>query len=235
MTPLIFAHRGASAEALENTLPAFRLARDRGADGVELDAWRCRSGEVVVFHDDDLRRLAGRPERVVDLSLADVRDVVLQGGERIPTLAEVMAETSPMTVNVELKTSRALSGLAVARAVAGELRDRGETGRALVSSFNPFALAAFRVARREVPIGLLVHSKQGRPLREGWSARPLGCAAIHPESVMVDAARMARWRRAGLQVNTWTVDDEDEIQRVAALGVNAIITNDPRRARAALR
>ncbi len=230
----MWAHRGASAEALENTLAAFRVARARGADGVELDAWRCRSGEVVVFHDDDLVRLAGRPERVVDLSLGSLRQVVLHGGERIPTLAEVMAATAPLTVNVELKTSRALSGLGVARAVAAELRRRGETGRAVVSSFNPFALAAFRAACPEVPVGLLVHAKQRRPLREGWAARPLRCAAIHPEAVMVSPARVAAWRIAGVRIHTWTVDEEDEIHRLAGLGVDAIITNDPARARAAL-
>lgn len=215
-------------------MTAFRLARARGADGVELDAWRCRSGEVVVFHDDDLARLAGRPERIVDLDFAGVRGVGLAGGERIPTLVEVLDEVAPLLVNVELKTARVLSGVGVARAVAGELRRAGATGRALVSSFNPLALTAFRAACPEVPVGLLVHAKQGRPLREAWAARPLGCTAVHPEAVLVDAARMARWRRAGLAVNAWTVDDETELRRLAALGVDGVITNDPARARAAL-
>lgn len=187
-----------------------------------------------MFHDDDLGRLGGRPERVVDLTLAELRAVVLCGGARIPTLAEVMAETAPLTLNVELKTTRAVSGMALARAVAAELRRRGETGRALVSSFNPLALAAFRAVCPEVPAGLLVHAKQRRPLREGWAARPLGCVAIHPEAVLVDAARVGRWRRAGLRIHAWTVDDEAEIARLAALGVDAVITNDPARARAAL-
>lgn len=232
---LVYAHRGASRDALENTLAAFRRAAELGADGVELDAWRCRGGEVIVFHDEDLRRLAGRPERVMDLSLAELRAVTLRGGARIPTLAEVLEEVAPLRVNVELKAPRALASRGLARAVAAELARCGATGRTIVSSFNPLTLLAFRMAAPRIPAGLLVHTEQRRPLREGWAAGPLGCVAIHPEAALVTAARMARWRRAGLAVNVWTVDEPDEAARLAALGVNAIITNDPAAMLATLR
>src|SRR6185312_17377418 len=86
--PLVIAHRGASADAVENTIAAFRLAREQGADGVELDVMRCATGEVVVFHDDDLGRLGGYPGDVRALSFAELRAVELHGGtgggERIP-------------------------------------------------------------------------------------------------------------------------------------------------------
>jgi glycerophosphoryl diester phosphodiesterase len=224
---LVYAHRGANRDALENTLPAFRRARELGADGVELDAWRCRSGEVVVFHDEDLRRLAGRPERVTDLSLGELRAVELEGGGRIPTLAEVLEEVGPFRVNIELKAPRALASRGLARAVASELLRTTAAARAIVSSFNPLTLLAFRLAAPRIAAGLLVHERQRLALREGWAARPLGCAAIHPEAVLVTAARVARWRRAGLAVNVWTVDDPAEAARLVALGVDGIITNDP--------
>src|SRR5689334_24385700 len=81
---LVLGHRGASAEAPENTLAAFRLALAQGADGVELDVWRCATGEVVVFHDGDLRRIAGSPLRVRSATLAALRaaDVGAHAGER---------------------------------------------------------------------------------------------------------------------------------------------------------
>src|SRR5512133_997501 len=71
--PLVLGHRGASADAPENTLAAFRLAMEQGADGVELDAWRCATGEVVVIHDEDTRRVAGVELRVPDAPLAALR------------------------------------------------------------------------------------------------------------------------------------------------------------------
>src|SRR5258708_37398531 len=77
--PLVVGHRGASARAPENSVEAFARARADGADGVELDVLRCGTGEVVVFHDDDLARLGGRPDRVDALSLADLRRVGLAG------------------------------------------------------------------------------------------------------------------------------------------------------------
>src|SRR5882757_8311365 len=86
--PLVIGHRGASTNVIENTVEAFARARADGADGVELDVSLCATGEVVVFHDDDLRRLANRLERVDALSLAALRDVKLPAGGRIPTLDE---------------------------------------------------------------------------------------------------------------------------------------------------
>src|SRR6266511_1473205 len=89
--PLVLGHRGASAEAPENTLAAFRLAVAQGADGVELDVWRCGSGEVVVSHDEDLLRVGGTPLRIPDATLRDLRAVDVGAwkgsrfrGERVP-------------------------------------------------------------------------------------------------------------------------------------------------------
>src|SRR3954447_12750112 len=89
-SPLLVGHRGASALAPENSVEAFARARADGADGVELDVLCCSPGEVVVFHDDDLARLGGRPDRIEALPLADLRRVRLRGDARIPTLEEAL-------------------------------------------------------------------------------------------------------------------------------------------------
>src|SRR5438876_2738264 len=104
-TPLVIAHRGASAERPENTLAAFARARRDGADGVELDVMRCGSGEVVVFHDDDLLRLGQRADWTREVPLAELRAIDLGGGERVPLLDEVLEALGPMLVNVELKSA----------------------------------------------------------------------------------------------------------------------------------
>jgi glycerophosphoryl diester phosphodiesterase len=236
--PLVIAHRGASAHELENTLAAFERARRDGADGVELDVGLSADGAVVVFHDDDLARLARRPERLDALPLADLRAVRLArpdgraGG--IPTLDEALETLGPLLVNIELKAPRLLSARRLVPRVVALWRRHRLDGRALVSCFNPVALAQLRAAAPEVPAALLFHREQSFALRRAWARRLLRPAALHPEHVLVDAPRLARWRAEGYLVNTWTVDAPDELSRLAGLGIDGIIVNDPAAARRAL-
>src|SRR5262245_26936155 len=95
--PLVLGHRGASREAPENTLASFGLAMDQGADGVELDVWRCATGEIVVFHDVDARRIAKVPLRIPDTGFAELGSLDVgefkgerHRGERMPRLEQVL-------------------------------------------------------------------------------------------------------------------------------------------------
>jgi glycerophosphoryl diester phosphodiesterase len=239
--PLVLGHRGASADAPENTLAAFRLALEQGADGVELDVWRCATGEVVVFHDEDAARLTGVALSVPDAPFAALRalDVgALRGdasrGQRIPRLEEVLEALPGAIVNVELKSRVRRPDLGVASAVAGILRRAGAGNRVLVSSFDYRLVVAFRVAAPELPVGLLVEAERPRRVLTWLATRLVRPAAIHPERQLVTPARARAWVERGLAVNVWTVDDPDEARRLAALGAAAIITNAPGRIRAAL-
>lgn len=228
--PQIFGHRGVMARSLENTVESFQLARDQGADGVELDVRPCAGGQLVVFHDDDLRRLAGRGERIDALSFEEVRAVRLDGGRRIPTLDEVFETLGPdMRVNVELKAGDAatIGRLAecIARHQAGE--------RVLVSSFYPRLLAMARRRLSAIPIGYLFHDRQPRAVQAGWPAHLLRATAVHPQHTILSAERIERWRGRGYLVNTWTVDGA-RVAEVAAMDVDVVISNDPGAALAAL-
>jgi glycerophosphoryl diester phosphodiesterase len=233
VTVLVLGHRGASAHAVENTMPAFERARADGADGVELDVRLARDGQLVVFHDDDLRRLAGRAERISDLDGRQIARVELAGGARIPRLEEVLEALDPLLVNVEIKPPGWRSAREVVRAVLRCVERAAAMDRALVSSFDPAVVA---LVRRTTPLttGLLFHARQRRPLRRAWLAPILRPHALHPEKVLVDGAAMEGWRRAGYAVNVWTVDDPTEVRRLCRLGVDAIISNDPAAARAAM-
>ncbi|HEU5061407.1 MAG TPA: glycerophosphodiester phosphodiesterase family protein, partial [Kofleriaceae bacterium] len=196
MTVLVLGHRGASAHAVENTMAAFERARADGADGVELDVRLGRDGTLVVFHDDDLRRLAGRAERIADLDAGQLARVELAGGARIPRLEEVLEATSPLLVNVEIKPPGWRSAREVVRAVARCVERAAAMDRVLVSSFDAAVVA---LVRRTTPLrtGLLFHARQRRPLRRAWLAPILRPHALHPEKVLVDGAAMKGWRRAG--------------------------------------
>lgn len=238
--PLVLGHRGASAEAPENTLAAFRLALAQGADGVELDAWRCATGEVVVAHDLDARRVAGADLVVPDAPLAALRALDVGAwkgerfrGERMPLLEEALAALPGAVVNVELKSRG--RDVRLAGAAARVIERAGAGGRVVVSSFDWRLLVAFRLAAPGIPVGLLFERAPLWRARLALAVRLLGPSAVHPERALVTAARARAWSARGLAVNVWTVDDAEEARRLAALGAAAVITNVPGRIAGALR
>jgi glycerophosphoryl diester phosphodiesterase len=254
--PLVWAHRGASRVAPENSLLSISRAREAGADGVELDVMRCASGEPIIFHDFDLRAF-GRPERVASQSLTELRRIDLGGGSRIPTLDDALdAAGARIDVNLEVK-EHTFDGDGLEREIARTLSRRSseERGRIWFSSFNPRALVRIAREMREAcggeraRLGFLFHVGQSALWRRGLSfllTRPRGTmflgagmrgppiAAIHPHHLLVTPALVSWARRAGVRVHAWTVDREADVCRIAALDVDAIITNEPQRARATL-
>jgi glycerophosphoryl diester phosphodiesterase len=237
LLPLIIGHRGASAVESENSVAAFARARADGADGVELDAMVCGTGEVVVFHDDDLARLGKRPERVADTSFAVLRGVTLTSGAKIPTLEEVFEVCGPdMRVNVELKVpNRGPAVLAPLVDGVAAIVDRvGAAGRVLVSSFHPWAVRLWIKRMPSVPAGLLFEREASLPLRRAWAAPLLRPFALHPELVLCTPERVTSWHRRGYMVNVWTVDAPADVAACRRMGVDGVITNDPAKTRALL-
>jgi glycerophosphoryl diester phosphodiesterase len=227
--PLILAHRGASATLTENTLAAFRRAMAEGADGVELDVQLCATGEVMVFHDESLARLAGRPERLASLPFAVLREVELRGGGQIPTLDQAL-ETCGATalVNVEIKYDglRPAGCGALVTAVAAIVARADAARRVLVSSFSPTVVWLWRRLRADVPCGLLF--ERPRRFRRPWPLRT-DCAlplvrpdAVHPEQGLCTVTAVARWRRRGYAVHAWTVDEPERARELAALTLAAL-------------
>lgn len=231
---LILGHRGASALVVENTLESFHRAVADGADGIELDVRVCKTGEVIVFHDDDLERLAGTRRRIDHMTLDDVRAVTLDGGHAISTLDEVLEDIADVPINVEIKSVKLVSAWGLTRKTIDAIRRHRAEDRVLISSFDPSAVLQVRLTARDIPVGLLFHGKLARPLREAWSSHLIRPFAVHPESKLVTASSVAAWKRRGLAINAWTVDDPDELRRLDALGVDGVFTNDPAAARAAL-
>jgi glycerophosphoryl diester phosphodiesterase len=227
--PRILAHRGARFHAPENTLAAFELARRCGADGIELDVRTAQDGSVLVFHDATLARLSGNTDtrRVDQLTARELERVRLRN-EPISTLRDVLAwcRTTSLVLNVELKRDVA-DRVGLVAAVAALLDAEPEAAeRFVLSSFDPYLvwLAARRCA--PVPAAWLLHAGQrafgGAP---GWSL--LGARGVHLEHQLLSRRRVARLRRGGAFVNTWTVNSAREARRLAQWGVDAIISDVP--------
>lgn len=217
---LIFAHRGASDARLENTLPAFLHALERGADGVELDVQLTRDGEVIVFHDADLLRLAGRHERVENLSWDELSQVVLLRGGKIPRLSDLLAVwPTDRWLNVELKAGGAAIGREAVRVLEGR-------PRVLLSSFDPRMLLAARAAGSAYEHALLL-AAESPPFLHVSGAQAFGCAAVHLDHRLCTLATVQRYQAQGLQVGVWTVNSLLRKQEVASWGVVRIITDSP--------
>lgn len=216
---LVVAHRGASAAAAENTLPAFRLARELGADWVELDARRTADGVVVVHHDAHLHD--GRI-----LNEVNCDDLP----KSVPSLAEALEECQGMGVNIELKNLPDDPDYdehhLVADAVAGLVAAYLGPERALVSSFNIDAVDRLHGVDPTIPVGWLTFDI-GDPAAAIDRAVAHEMSSIHPYDTHVDAALVRRAHEAGLQVHVWTVDDPDRMADLVEMGVDGIITNVP--------
>jgi glycerophosphoryl diester phosphodiesterase len=226
----VLGHRGARHAAPENTLLAFELARHEGADGIELDVRTDGAGRVIVLHDVALGRVSnGAETRAAEaLGPAELARVDVGRGERVPLLADVFAwaREHAMRVNVELK-SDVRQRRALLTGVARTVRASGLTHELLLfSSFHPLFVRALAWLLPDFPRAWLVETRQ-RVLRSTPFARALGADGVNPQSLLVNARSMARWRSSGGPVSTWTVNHEDEAQRVAALGVDAIISDRP--------
>jgi glycerophosphoryl diester phosphodiesterase len=233
--PLNLAHRGASAHAPENTLAAFRLAAELGADGLELDAKLSRDGVAVVMHDATVDRTTDGAGRVSDMTLAELKrlDAGSKFGpqfasEPVPTLDEVLdAVGERLIVNVEL-TNYASRGDGLERKVIDLIARRGLVDRMMVSSFDPMSLRRVKRAAPPIVCGLLYSPDQPIHLRRAWLARLIpGLEARHPHHSMIDLAFVRRCHARGQRVNTWTVNEEADMRRMIAAGVNAVMTDRP--------
>jgi glycerophosphoryl diester phosphodiesterase len=232
-TVLLLAHRGASADAPENTLEAFQEAMRQGADGVELDVMLCSTGEVVVCHDERLSRLAGVDWEVAKTPWWKLRrvDIGSLGGRApayVPLLEHVLAALPlDKLVNVELKCETLDDGGLTARVVDVLDRAAAAEERVVISSFNAACLWRLAELAPHLRRGYLIdpdkafvfHGDILAPLVSKWS--------VHPFWRDCTSARAARWREAGLRIAAWTVDDANEARRLRALGVDYVITNRP--------
>jgi glycerophosphoryl diester phosphodiesterase len=232
--PIIFAHRGASAHAPENTLASFRLAADQGAPAIELDVKLTADGEIVVLHDPTLDRTTDGHGLLVEHSLAQVRELDAGSsfsaefkGERIPTLGEVFEEVGRRVyINVEL-TNYSTSHDDLVPRVVELVRKHGMQDRVIFSSFLPQNLSKARKLLPEVKLGQL--ALEGL---SGWVFRSVignlfPHEAVHPYYTDVNQALVKRVHRQNRLVNVWTVDDPQEMKRLFGLGVDGIFTDDP--------
>jgi glycerophosphoryl diester phosphodiesterase len=239
--PIIFAHRGDSAHAPENTLPSFQQAIQKGADGVELDAKLTTDGHVIVIHDSTVDRTTDGKGRVSSLTLEAIRKLDAGkwfnekfAGTKVPLLEEVFEVVGKdKIINIELKNYGASrDGLMIK--VCELIKRHNNHSQILFSSFFPSTLNIAAQTLPEIPRGLLALSGF-----LGLWARSFGFMfgeyqALHPHISSTSREQMLRVHRLKRRVHVWTVNTPEEIIRLKEWGADGIITDDPQMAVRAL-
>ncbi len=231
---LNLAHRGYKAKAPENTLISFELARQIGADGVELDVQKTRDGQLVVIHDETVDRTTNGTGWIKNLDYATIRTwdagnwfLPKYSGERVPLLAEVLdwAKAHTMFLNIELKTTK-VPYQEIEEDVLRLVDQFDLNGQVLYSSFNHFSIQKIKQLNPTAQTGVLY----AQPLVEPWLyAKRLGATALHPEFHFVDEALIQGCKAYGIQVNPYTVNELYDLQTMIDLEVDSIISDYPNR------
>ena len=232
MKSKIWAHRGASFYAPENTLEAFDIAVKQKADGIELDVQLSKDGQPVVIHDETIDRVSDGTGYVRDYNLNELKKFNFGklfphfGFCVIPTLEEVygLLKQTDLTINVELKT-----GIIFYEGIEEKLVNLAQRmnmeDRIIYSSFNHYSLLNLKKIKKDAKIGLLVSDIYVDVLDY---AVKLGADALHPMGYMLRLPGFIEESKAKkMKLHVWTVDDEEEIKLLNAYGTDAIITNKP--------
>ena len=231
---MIQAHRGASAYAPENTLPAFQMAVDMGADGIECDVHLTKDGHFLVCHDHKIDRTSNGTGEIASMDLAQVKSFDFGAkfsdrftGTTAPVLEEMLEVVKPMKViNIEIKRFDHPMGQERANDLFhGILKDFDVLSNTIVSSFDAQALISLKKMYPDVYTCLLYD----RLPDASRKAQAMGCNAIHPYYAYLKKQTVQSAHRRGMQVNCWTANDEDEIRYMIRMGCDGIITNWPDR------
>lgn len=231
-TTKIWAHRGSSGFAPENTLPAFAIAKALNVDGIELDVQMTKDGELVVIHDETIDRTSNGSGWVKDFTLEELRQFNFNNGKTgfgfvtIPTLREVyeMFQGTDYVINVELKTS-VIPYDGIEEKVHALTARMGMEKQVIYSSFSHASVLKMQEYVTEEQIAFL--------FSDGWLnvvdyASPYNVQALHPDFYYRDLPDMVKESHAkGMKVHTWTVNEEEHALKLRDMGVDAIITNHP--------
>lgn len=233
MIPKVIAHRGASAYAPENTMPAFELAYNMGARGLELDVHLTKDGRVVVIHDDTVNRTSNGSGSVNELTYEELLSLDFSKGRedfnnvRIPLLEDVyeFASQTNMFVNVEVKENAFTNEFVIVDKLFELEKKFNMSQNISYSSFNHYILREMKKKSGETSTGILYFCG----LVDVWDyASRINADAIHPYyGCLMDADVISGCHERGIAVRPWTVDSEELMSSLIRAGVDSIITNKP--------
>ncbi|MBW8242195.1 glycerophosphodiester phosphodiesterase [Muricauda oceani] len=224
--PMVIGHRGAMGHETENTVASVQKALDLGVDMIEIDVFKIKSGEIVVFHDEKVDRLANGGGNIEEYNIVQLRQLILDGGHKIPMLQDVLKTINDQVVlNIELKGAGTADR--VNHIAKYYIESKGwSPENFVISSFNWDELRDMRSLNKDIKIAVLTEND---PLQAIEVAKELNAVAINPYFETLTQENTAKIQEEGLKIYTWTVNEPEDIQRMTDFGVDGIITNYPER------
>ena len=221
-------HRGACGYVAENTIESIDKAIELGVDGIEIDVFKCKSGELVLFHDQTLSNLVGRPERIEKLTLEELSECLINHKYSIPTLKKVLEKfTTPLFINIELK------GVDTAVSTSNMLhefisKEKWQESSFIISSFQWKELEKLREVNKTIPIGVLIDRK--KTINDAIEfANAINAQAIHPYFTLLNKKNVKKIKNNNFKIFTWTVNNKKDIEYIRMLNIDGIISSYPDR------
>lgn len=224
--PLIIGHRGAMGHETENSMPSIQKALEIGVDMIEIDVFRISSGELAVFHDERVERLTNGGGRIEEYNMFDMRQLILDGGHRIPILQDVLKLIdNKVRLNIELKGKNTADR--VNFITQYYIKNRGWSAEnILVSSFDWDELRSLRAINPDIAIAVLTEDDPEAAIP---IAKELQAEGINPSYTTLTAENVKAIQESGFKVYTYTVNAPEDISRMIDYGVDGIFTDYPER------
>ena len=226
MNILRIGHRGSKGYVAENTLESINHAILLGVDGIEIDVFKCLSGELVLSHENNLKRLTGKSGQLEKLTLGELKKFLVVGKYKIPTLSDVLKTIeTPLFVNIELK------GLNTAQATSKIITNLSKSTswrleNFIISSFNWNELEQFRSIDKNTPVGVLLSNSMS--INEAIEfGKKINAQAIHPNFKLLNEKTVKKIKNNGFKIYTWTVNSKDDINYMKKFKVDGIISDFP--------
>ena len=223
---LSIGHRGAKGYVAENTFESISKAIELNVDGIEIDVFKCASGELVLFHDEDLKKLTGESGSIESLTIKELEQFLVLGKYKIPTLEYVLTKIEePIFINIEMKGSNTAG--ATSKIIQSFVKNTSwGLENFIVSSFNWLELEQLRIIDKNIPVGVLV----GRSVSINEAiefGKKINAQAIHPNYALLDDITVKKIKNNGFKIYTWTVNNIDDINFMKKLKVDGIISDFP--------
>jgi glycerophosphoryl diester phosphodiesterase len=219
-------HRGAKGHVAENTLESIQKAIDFGVDGIEIDVHLCASGELVVFHDFTLDRMTSGNGDITKYALQELKRIKVKDKYQIPILEEVLNLIDKRCLlNIELKGAN--TATKTCEVIDRFIKENNwKYSDFIVSSFQHHEIKDVFQTNKNIPLGVLTKASVEEALE---FAQTINAVALHPNYALLTIENVKKAQDNGFQVNTWTVNDLETINRMKNYGVNAIISDYPDR------
>ncbi|AWG21563.1 glycerophosphodiester phosphodiesterase [Flavobacterium faecale] len=225
---IVCGHRGAMGHATENTIASIKKGIELKADMLEIDVFKIKTGEIVVFHDDTMERITNGTGKIEDYNFVDLRKVLIEGKHQIPTLEEViLAIDRKAVLNIELKGENTASDT---YAIIEKFKGKGwKESDFFISSFRKGELVKMRALNNSIAIGLLTYQEPIDQVLK--NAKEVKAQAINPYYKTLTKEDVLTMKANKYKVIPWTVNDSLDIKNMKDMKVSGIITNFPERVR----